>query len=292
VSIKGAVLSLSRKVQFKGKATLLDRLGIGASNKHVVPSDVKSVRCIEGITMVTSCTRDVMFRELYVHGVYQDDVLVALRNLLRPGDVFWDIGANYGLMSIYVDRCFGGQVQTVAFEPNPSVAEELRRNIGVNGCRSIDVEELCLSNEIGTAKFYTSADHSWNATLIKQFASSTGEDIEIEVPTSTLDECVRRITPPSVIKLDVEGAEHLVVEGGREFLSATRVPMVVEYNLESIRDSGLTPEEYLSLFREMGYAVHLIRRPLWGSYRWRDLFRVKDDSAIPSLCNLVLLLAD
>ena len=288
MSIKDAVLGLSRKVHFKGKATLLDAFGMGLNNKDLVPPDVNSVNCIEGITMVTSHNRDVMFRELYIHGVYQDDVLVALRNLLQPGDVFWDIGANYGLMSIYVDRHFAGRVRTVAFEPSPGVAEVLRRNIEVNGCHAIEVQELCLSNQVGTATFYTSPDHSWNATLIKQFAETTGEDIEIEVPTSTIDECIEHIPPPSVIKLDVEGAEHLVVEGGREFLSRTRPPMVVEYNIESIVECGLTPADYLSLFRDIGYAVHLIRRRPWGLHRWEDLFLVTDDAALPRLCNLVL----
>lgn len=284
-----AILALSRRIQFKGKGRLLDLLGNGSGRRDVVPDGVDSAECIDGIRVESSCPQDVMFRELYVHGLYQDDVLTALRHLLRDGDVFWDIGANYGFMSIYVDRHFEGRVRTIAFEPSPIVLPELRRNLEVNGCRSVTVEQICLSDTIGSVPFYTSPDHSWNATLIKAFAHTTGEEIQIDVPSTTLDECVERMPPPSVIKLDVEGAEHLVIRGGRRYLSRHRVPIVAEYNVESIRDVALSPEQYLGLYEELGYSAHWIERPLWGRYRWKGLRRVTHVHQLPGLCNLVLL---
>jgi hypothetical protein len=92
-----------------------------------------------------------------------------------------------------------------------------------------------------------------------------------------------------VIKLDVEGAEHLVIEGGQQYLSRHRVPIVAEYNLESIENADLTPEQYVGIYRRLGYEVHLIKRPLWGRYSWKDLHRVTDVQRLPGLCNLVLL---
>ena len=67
------------------------------------------------------------------------------------------------------------------------------------------------------------------------------------------------------------------------------MPIVAEYNLESIQEAGLTPAGYLSLYRELGYAVHLIKRPLIGRYRWKDLHPVEDERGLPALCNIVLL---
>lgn len=288
-ALKLWVLALSRRIHFRGKATLLDRMRLGPSHRDLVPKGVLAVECIEGISVHTSRPTDIMFRELFVNGLYQSDVLVALRALLQPGGTFWDVGANYGLMSIYVDRCFDGSVRTLAFEPNPVVRAELQRNLEANRCRNVSVEPIGLSNESGRASFFTSPDNSWNATLIGEFASSSGVTEAIEIETSTLDACVARLGAPSVIKIDVEGAEPLVIQGGERFLRDAAAPIVAEYNLRAIEDFGWTAERYLDLYRDLGYRVHHIPRPWVGLHRWRDLVPAAKPVELPSLCNLVLL---
>jgi hypothetical protein len=57
------------------------------------------------------------------------------------------------------------------------------------------------------------------------------------------------------MKIDVEGAEHLVVAGGGGLLRSADIPLVVEYNTVAIKEAGLTPESYLNLYRELGYRV-------------------------------------
>lgn len=282
------LLAVARRLHFRGKARLLDLVGLGPSRRDVVPEGVRSVRCIAGIVVHTSRPTDIMFRELFVNGLYQSDVLVALRHLLEPGGVFWDIGANYGLMSLYVDRHFGGSVRSVAFEPNPAVLPELRRNVEANACRSVQIEPLCLADKPGSVSFYTAPDNSWNATLIKEFAESSRGVREIRVEASTLDACVGRLPAPTAIKLDVEGAEPLVIRGGQSFLRGAHVPIVAEYNVQAIRDFGWTPERYLDLYRDLGYRPHHIRRPIVGLHRWRDLRPVDRPEQLPRLCNLVL----
>lgn len=290
-TLKLWLLSLARKVHFRGKARLLDLVGLGPSRKDLVPAGVESVRCIEGIVVSTNRPTDIMFRELFVNGLYQSDVLVALENLLRPGGVFWDIGANYGLMSLYVDRRFAGGVRTIAFEPSPPVLEVLRRNVEANACHSIQIEPICLADRSGTAPFYSSPDNSWNATLIESFAEATGESERIEVTVSTIDECAERLPKPTAIKIDVEGAEPLVIRGGESFLRKSNVPIVAEYNVLAIREFGWSPQQYLDLYRELGYRPHFIHRPNFGLHRWRDLHAVSHPDELPPLCNLVLMKA-
>jgi FkbM family methyltransferase len=284
-----AIQAHTRAVQFRGKARLLDLVGLGPSNKALVPEGVHHVDCIDGIRIESKRPNDVMFRELYVNGLYQDDVLAALAALLRPGDVFWDIGANYGFMSIYVQRRFGGRVKCVAFEPNPIVLEELERNLAINGCEDVTVEPSCLSDRIGEVAFYISEDHSWNATMVTEFAALHDQNVAIRVRTTTLDEYARQAPHPAVIKLDVEGAEHLVVSGGRELLGRAKIAIVAEYNVESIAAAHLSGDDYLRLFRELGYRIFLLRRPWWGRYRWESRSEVGSAGALPALCNLVLL---
>ena len=286
---RSAVAAASRRVAFRGKNRLLAALNCGVGNKHVVPNNVYQVKCHHGIEISTTCNRDVMFRELYVHGCYQDDVLAALSALLRPGGVFWDIGANYGFMSIFVEKTFNGAVRTVAFEPNPVVLDELRKNLHLNNCSNIDVQPICLSDQVGTATFYTSRDHSWNATLIRAFAENYHEDMQVQVQTSTIDHMVKLLPPPSVIKLDVEGAEHMVLQGGETFLANSHVPVIIEYNTSALNEVGITPAQYLQSFFRLGFTPHVMRRPLWGHHRWSSLSCIRDHRELPVLCNLVLL---
>jgi len=283
------VMALSRRMQFAGKGRLLDLVNLGPGNKTLVPKGVSTVNCLHGIKIETDRNRDVMFRELYVNGFYQGDVLIALHNLLEPGDVFWDIGANYGFMSIYAARVFEGKVQIVAFEPNPVVLNVLRRNVELNRCSNLRIEKICLSDRIGEVTFYTSENQSWNATMIEDFARAHGENVAVQVASSTIDESVKVLPPPSVIKLDVEGAEHLVIKGGSRFLRDASVPIIAEYNVQALQDVGLDREDYLGLFRDLGYEIYQFRRPLWGRHRWSDLSRVAKNDALPTLCNIVLL---
>lgn len=145
-----------------------------------------------------------------------------------------------------------------------------------------------LSDCVGETSFYTSLDHSWNATLIRDFAEANAENIEVRVETSTIDECVKRLAPPSVIKLDVEGAEYLVARGGQKFLRSKRPPSISECNRLAIEQAGLTPEEYLGFFRELD-EIYALKRPLFGFHRWFPLHRAEGPSWLRSLCNLILL---
>lgn len=281
------LLALSRRVQFKGKATLLDHIGIGPSNRNIAPADVGVLECADGIRMRTTRPTDIMFRELYVNGLYQDDVLAALGALVRPETVFWDIGANYGFMSIWVHRHLEGRVQITAFEPNPVVLRELSGNLTLNGCSDVRLEELCLSDSEGEVTFFTSEDQSWNATLIASFASEHGESVEVRVRSTTIDRYLLGHPEPKVMKLDVEGAEHLVIAGGRDFLRRSDVAVVAEYNESSIAAAGLSGEEYLGLFRELGFRIEMLERPTFGRYRWERRFTIESANQLPHLCNLV-----
>ena len=290
--LKLALLALSRRVDFRGKTRLLDLLAVGPNNANLAPAGFNRLACRDGIIIEARNNRDIMFRELMVNGWYQDEVLTALRHLLRPGDVFWDIGANYGFVSIFVERAFDGHVRTVSFEPSPFVLTDLRRNLELNECRHVEVQPICLSDRLGVVKFYASAENSWNATIVRGFAESTGEDIEVEVQSSTIDESVKHLSPPAVIKLDVEGAEPMVIRGGQEFLRAQRPAMIVEYNVDAIRGAGLTPEAYLAMFHDIGYRIHLLRRPWVGGYRWSSLYQIGSTRDLPRLCNLIVLSAE
>lgn len=139
-----------------------------------------------------------------------------LTRTLKDDDVFYDVGANYGFYSVLADTLIKkGRVHV--FEPHPLLAKCLRRSL-VNG---VCVNEVALSNKIGEVTFYDkySIGHSGGSTMIEEVGSNGEKAVSIRtVATTSLDEYVKTHTPPTVIKIDVEGAERFVLEGGRETL--------------------------------------------------------------------------
>jgi FkbM family methyltransferase len=285
--VEDAALWLSRRVDVKGKHRIQVLLGL--DRLDVVPKDCEWVESGEGIRMTGSSTRDVMLRQLYVHGHYQSDVMVALQNLCSPGETMWDIGANYGYMSLWVNHCFGDSVSVVAFEPSPTVLPFLRANLLENEAESIEVVDKACSDRAGSVEFFFSAENSWNATLVEEFAEQHGETQHTSVEATTIDELVGEPPAPHVVKIDVEGAELMVIEGGKKFFAAHRPALVVEFNPTAIADAGLTGEEFLDEFRALGYTPHLMKDPVIGLHRWSTLAPVASAEDLTGLCNPVML---
>lgn len=118
-----------------------------------------------------------------------------LLNELGSADVFWDIGANIGYYS-----CFAGQVcEVVPFEPSPLIADRCDRNLNKNMIDST-TRQLALFDRDGSMLF--------------DAAQISGANNTIEVETRCGDSLVESsLNSPTVLKIDVEGAEGAVLRG-------------------------------------------------------------------------------
>lgn len=131
-------------------------------------------------------------------------------------DLVVDVGANYGEMLLDVPRSSGARL--VAFEPNVALIPYLRRTIDEAGM-SVTIVEEALSDAEGEMGFLV--DTAWSGQ--SRLASVPGEDGSLEritVPTTTLDLYFADATERrACLKIDVEGAERFVLNGGRDFLA-------------------------------------------------------------------------
>lgn len=114
----------------------------------------------------------------------------------------------------------------------------------------------------------------------------------MRIQCDTIDHMAERLGPPSVLKIDVEGAEHLVLEGGRSVLHTYRPALVIECNKLSLQDAGVEPQAFLDDLRGMGYTLWHLRRPLYGFHRWSRRTKVTSALQLPELSNLVALLME
>lgn len=135
---------------------------------------------------------------------------------LRPGDVVYDIGANVGFFTLLASRLVGPQGQVYAFEPLPRNLALLERHIRLNDCRNVTVFELARAARSGSARFV--------AEGVGPSMSKLGGEGTLEVRTAALDElfAAHELRPPTLRKMDVEGAEHDVLQGAARLLRDSR----------------------------------------------------------------------
>ena len=191
----------------------------------------------------------------YLTGDAEPEVQDALAELIEPGQTVYDVGANIGFFTILCSRLVGPQGKVYAFEPIPENVVTLRHNIALNKLTNVVVVEQALSASTGTAEMFVSpwsAFHSLNVDGASKRENHGPDGGQITVETVTLDEFVQRdgVSAPDLIKLDVEGAELLVVEGMRETLHTVQPLLLVE-----VHD---TNREYGEFVDSIDYCVRVI----------------------------------
>lgn len=169
----------------------------------------------------------VGYIENYVvnYGFYEAEVFEALRGYLGTGAVFWDIGSNLGLHAVTA-KTVSPETRVVAFEPVPALLERVRANAALNRAE-VATFGLALSSEsVARVLYVPRGGTSGRATL----KGAAGRDLEeLEVDCMRADETISggRAEAPTVLKLDVEGAEDEVLDGFGDYLAAPQLRAVV-----------------------------------------------------------------
>jgi FkbM family methyltransferase len=191
----------------------------------------------------------------YLTGDAEPEVQSALAELIEPGQTVYDVGANIGFFTILCSRLVGPHGSVYAFEPIPENLVTLRHNIALNRLTNVVVVEQALSSSTGTAEMFVSpwsAFHSLDVAGASKRENHGPDGGQVTVETVTLDEFVQRdgVSAPDLVKLDVEGAELLVVEGMRETLRTVQPLLLVE-----VHD---TNREYAEFVDSIDYRVRVI----------------------------------
>lgn len=168
----------------------------------------------------------VYYSHWFWSGTYEVATCEFLRNAVAANSVCYDIGANIGYYALIMARsATAGKVY--AFEPIPQVCEILRRNFAINDVQNAVVVNQAVASKSGRLSLSRSL-------LIDQAAhredGAMGLDQELlECEAVTLDEFVSQgHTPPTLLKIDVEGAEGEVLAGGDRVLSEYRPQILCE----------------------------------------------------------------
>lgn len=174
---------------------------------------------------------------------------------LKAGDIFYDVGANYGFYTFLADE-FITKGEIHAFEPQEDVFSYLKKN--TETLKNCFVNKVALSDKIGQIYLYAALNYSGGNTIVSDIAKEQFAGTEkSEILATTLDEYAKQHKKPTMIKIDVEGAEHQVLKGGINTLSQES-PIIA---MEIWRDGKghELSEQAIAILDKLGYKAYKIK---------------------------------
>ena len=189
---------------------------------------------------------------------------VVAQALPARGGIVWDVGAHIGFHTLGFASLVGPSGHVVGFEPNSSNRERLEWNLERNADLAARIEILpcALSDRNGDSSLVISRDIESGASSMS-FLDGTTPSVDpgiarewnkVVVPVRTADALVRDGTAaaPDIIKIDVEGAELLVLQGATEIVRTLWPTVIVEAHSANL---AVETQRWL---HEQGYAVHVL----------------------------------
>lgn len=201
---------------------------------------------------------DLIGRLVYVGGHPAREELELLQRAAPHFASFIDVGANIGTVTIPIARSFRGPV--LAVEPTRQNFDALCDNLRMNGLLGhVAAQRVALGSARGTTMMHLSPDNSGDH---RAGPGAAGESRAVEeVELWTLEECVeadRRLIPPFLLKIDVQGFEGEVIHGAQALLRDTACLALLEFWPFGLRANGWTPSDLFALLTVTGLRVYLM----------------------------------
>jgi len=246
---------LKRMRQFLGRLGAHEAL-LEASRYVVRDANPTVVQIrLHGSKLLVLANEDVG-RRMLVFRRYEERDVRALLRLIRPADICFDVGSNTGFYTMLMAKAASkGQVH--AFEPLPLNLHLLSCGILLNELDNITVQQCALGAEDGNADFSESSDGAYSSLFA---VGRKPERSKRKVRVRSIDSYVveQGLRGPDVIKIDVEGAEGLVLDGARRVLddpaSRPRV-ILIELIDENLAPYGESVQRLVGRLEAAGYTA-------------------------------------
>lgn len=199
--------------------------------------------------------------QVIAFGMYDSRLQAAIRRFTPRGGTCVDVGANIGTTALPMAYFSGDQGRVVAFEPHPMLHSRLQRHVEANEmARFVEVRSEALSDRNGDCKL----------AAVEQSARNHGQSFVVQnrsvsgcsVPTRTLDGIIAElgIDHVSLVKMDVQGSETMVLRGGADVLSRCRPLLLTEVSSCDLEQAGTSAKEMLGIIEMYGYNIYRISK--------------------------------
>jgi len=208
------------------------------------------IRLIDGVKIYLHASKRSIHHFIQKNYYRQDMIL--LRCFLKSGDVFVDVGANIGELSLMAARAVvpGGCVYS--FEPNPKVfrflVENFRLNSITEGCQQY---KCALADEDAISRFYV---RKYGDDLGSLSKATHLANRSVEVQVSRGDIVLKDLSQITLLKIDVEGAELRVLKGFQGLIDRIKF-IVFEANSQMMQSHGLSLSELIDFLERRGFRI-------------------------------------
>jgi len=220
---------------------------------------------------------------IYYFGTWESRQTRAVKRVVRPGDICFDIGANIGWYTLLLSELAGPSGQVHAFEPDPRAYAQLEQNLALNQhFAATRIHNVALGAAVGSHDLYTTPESLYSSFYDVHGGGKAPGAVSVEtVDTYARSAGIDRI---DFLKCDVEGAEFDVLRGARTVFRHRHGPpaMQLEVNPETARGAQYEAEDLLVwLQAEYGYQFfrvtltgHLVRleSPAVAASRLWDIY--------------------
>jgi FkbM family methyltransferase len=209
-------------------------------------------------------TRSHLFKRLLLNGTYEPELVSIVNKTVNLGDDVIDVGANLGFFSVLFSRKVGLSGRVLSIEPTSKVFDTLSLNLKLNMADNV----IAFNGAVGEKK----SKITINSIVGKEEYSSVGEVVHHSVKgektiteiveCSTIDALVEMHNlKPSFIKIDVEGAEFMVLSGAVNTLKKYHPVILSELSDEMLGACGSSSSDVIGLLKSLGYSL---RDPIDG----------------------------
>ncbi|MFA5997308.1 MAG: FkbM family methyltransferase [Candidatus Paceibacterota bacterium] len=223
---------------------------------------------------------------IYYYGFLEANLTNFLINFLRKGDVFFDVGAHVGYYSILASTLVESSGQVHSFEPTPRTFESLKENASKKS--NITVNNNAVLNKETEIEF---VDYGPKYSAFNTFKARTSEEMKflddanrIKVKAISLDTyCRDKGVSPTFIKIDAEGAEHLILQSMQHILTDIKPLVTLEMGGDEEWAKNCTESiEILKKYGYIGYEIdndgYLQKHEYKESYRYDNLLFVHPEN--------------
>jgi len=192
---------------------------------------------------------DVLQRELLFHGVFESEVWAVIDAVAEREEVLWDVGANIGAVTLLAaeDSRFR---RVVAFEPNPPLADLLSWHLKLSGTDAEVIRFGLAADDREVQLFLGPKGNLGQASIIHQRTSKS-----IPIQTTRADRIAEEYPCPTILKLDIEGAESAFFEGASGLVrNNTLRAMVVEAPVSAFDRNSIAP--FIGQLVASGWSFH------------------------------------
>ncbi len=186
-------------------------------------------------------------------GVFEAPETDLVTRIVRPGDICIDAGCHLGYYSCLLTQLVGDKGRVYSFDANPQACQSTRRNLALNGLNSAEVIQAALADRNGKVPFYISTDDQTGLSSLGPIPTCKET---ISVPCLRLEDFLkdRRRERARLLKLDVEGAEEMVLRGLGRFLAAHAIDLIlVECFDERLRLLDSSAERVAGILQSANY---------------------------------------